>query len=282
MTLLGKVFTVLIFFMSCMFLAFSIMVYATHTNWRDLATDIEQQLTQKQEKIRQLEDLQKDLNNAVEMEKSARRIALASLETKLRARTTELERVHQELSTLTATEGTTAGALVSAQAELTNMTSEVTLLRDNIRTAQTDVDAKYQSIVKLTDEVNQMRLVHKQLVNRQEPLVVQVAAMKKVMDKMGVRMDVSMDGTIRTDVDGIPPKVDGIVVNLGEKDLVEISVGSDDGIQIGHKLDVYRNNAYLGKVIVLKTSPDRAVVEIIPEFKRGSIRKGDRVATKFS
>ena len=73
-----------------------------------------------------------------------------------------------------------------------------------------------------------------------------------------------------------------IVVNVGDKELIEISIGDDDGILIGHQLDVYRDDAYLGKVVVVKTSPDRAVAEIIPEFKRGTIRKGDRVATKLS
>ena len=102
------------------------------------------------------------------------------------------------------------------------------------------------------------------------------------MDKVGVHVDIGQDGTVRTDVDRIPPNVKGVVVTVGEKNLIEISVGGDDGILVGHKLDVYREGAYLGKVIVLKTSPDRAVAEIIPDFKRGTIRKGDRVATKFS
>ncbi len=34
MNLVGKIFVVLIFVMSIVFAAFSIMVYATHTNWR--------------------------------------------------------------------------------------------------------------------------------------------------------------------------------------------------------------------------------------------------------
>ncbi|HEY2881954.1 MAG TPA: hypothetical protein VGJ15_05960, partial [Pirellulales bacterium] len=35
MNLVGKIFVVLIFIMSIMFAAFSIMVYSTHKNWRD-------------------------------------------------------------------------------------------------------------------------------------------------------------------------------------------------------------------------------------------------------
>ena len=73
-----------------------------------------------------------------------------------------------------------------------------------------------------------------------------------------------------------------MVVNVGDKDLVEISIGDDDGILVGHQLDVYRDDVYLGKVVVVKTSPDRAVAKIIPEYKKGTIRKGDSVTTKLS
>jgi hypothetical protein len=194
-----------------------------------------------------------------------------------------LERVQQELATLTNTEGVTAGALVTAQNELTNITNEVKALRDTVREAQKDVDHQFDLVVKTTDEINQMRRVKSDLENRQRPLQSAVAAMKSAMDKLGVRVDVEKDGTVRTDVDRVPPKVDGIVVNVGEKDdLIEISIGKDDGILIGHELDVYRDDAYLGKVKVVKTSPERAVAEIIPGFKKGTIRKGDRVATKLS
>ena len=102
------------------------------------------------------------------------------------------------------------------------------------------------------------------------------------MNKVGVHVDLGEDGTVRTDVDQIPPDVKGLVVEVGDKNLVEISIGGDDGILVGHTLDVYREGAYLGRVKVVKTSHDRAVAEIIPDFKRGAIRKGDRVATKFS
>jgi len=282
MTLLGKILTVLILIMSVWFLGFAMMVYATHTNWRQEAESTKQTLQNQQEVNRQLKEMQADLTSQIALEQAARRHALASLETKLATRTKELERVQQELAKATATEGTTAGALVAAQNELTNVTTEVKQLRDEIRVAQDDADSKFQDIVKLTDQLNQLRRIKAGLEDRQAPLLQSVASMKEAMEKLGVHVDVSTDGAVRTDADGIPPKVDGIVVGVGEKNLLEISIGADDGIQIGNKLDVYRDNAYLGKVVILKTAPDRAVAEIIPEFRRGTIRKGDRVATKFS
>jgi ribosomal protein S15P/S13E len=289
MTLLGKIFTVLILIMSVLFLGFSIVVYATHTNWRTVVSNTEpgkpglvQQLERQKEQNRQLKEMQADLTTTIALEQAARRFALAALESKLKARSDELMRVQQELAKLIATEGTTAGALVTAQNQLANLTTEVNQLRDDIKTAQQDVDAQYALVVQRSDEVNQLRRLKGDLEQREAPLLLQLSAFKDVADKLGVRVDMHPDGTIRTDVDNIPPKVDGVVVNVGEKDLIEISIGDDDGIKKGHKLDVYRDNAYLGKVIIVKTSPDRAVGEIIPEYKKGIIRKGDRVATKFS
>jgi hypothetical protein len=292
MTLLGKVFTGLILVMSVLFLGLAISVYATHVNWRKVVSNpspaagekpgLEQQLKLQQDVNQQLKDQQQDLMAALALEQQARRYALAGLETKLKSRSDELERVQQELATLTNTEGVTAGALVTAQNELTNITNEVKMLRDSVREAQQDADHQFDIVVKTTDEINQMRRVKLDLENRARPLQSAVAAMKSAMDKLGVRVDVEKDGTVRTDVDRVPPKVDGIVINVGAKDLIEISIGDDDGILVGHELDVYRDDAYLGKVKVVKTSPDRAVAEIIPGFKKGTIRKGDRVATKLS
>ncbi|MHB8863861.1 MAG: hypothetical protein ACYC6N_15770 [Pirellulaceae bacterium] len=292
MTLLGKIFTGLILVMSVLFLGLAISVYATHVNWRKVVSNptpasgeelgLEQKLKTQLDVNEQLKAKQNDLMAAIALEQAARRFALAALETKLKSRSDELERVQQELAKLTATEGTTAGALVTAQNELTNITNEVKALRDTVRATQKDVDHQFDIVVKVTDEINQMRRVKADLENRQRPLQSAVAAMKSAMDKLGVHVDVEKNGTVRTDVDRIPPKVDGVVINVGDKELIEISIGDDDGILVGHQLDVYRDDAYLGKVKIVKTSPDRAVAEIIPEFKRGTIRKGDRVATKLS
>jgi hypothetical protein len=292
MTLLGKIFTGLIVVMSILFLGLAICVYATHVNWRKIVSNptpaegepkgLLDQLAQERTVNEQLKERQNNLIAAIAMEQAARRFALAALESKLKTRSDELELVQQEFAKLTATEGTTAGALVTAQNELANVTAEVKQLRDDIRTAQKDVDAKFAVVVSLTDEVNQMRRIKGDLENRQRPLQEAMASMKDAMDKLGVRVEVSADGAVRTDVDRIPPKVNGIVLTVGEKSLIEISVGSDDGILTDHTLDVYRGSTYLGKIVVRKTAPDRSVAEIIPEYKRGTIKKGDHVATKFS
>ena len=66
------------------------------------------------------------------------------------------------------------------------------------------------------------------------------------------------------------------------KDLIEISIGADDGRKAGHPLEVYRGNTYLGRIVIFKTGPDRAVGRIQKDLQRGQIKRGDRVTTKFS
>jgi chromosome segregation ATPase len=190
MTLLGKIFTGLIVVMSVLFLGLAISVYATHVNWREKSVGLEKERDSQLTVNSQLKERQSDLTAAIALEQAARRFALAALETKLKSRSDELERVQQELAKLTATEGTTAGALVTAQNELTNITTEVKALRVIVQTAQKDVDEQFNIVVKVTDEINQARRVKADLDNRQRPLVLQVAAMKSAMDKLGVRVDV--------------------------------------------------------------------------------------------
>ncbi len=82
-------------------------------------------------------------------------------------------------------------------------------------------------------------------------------------------------------IDGVPPPVDGIIESVGKDGLVQISLGSDDGIEKGHKLEVYRGGKYLGRIEVWQTAPDSSVARILPEFRKGPIAKEDRVATRL-
>ena len=76
-------------------------------------------------------------------------------------------------------------------------------------------------------------------------------------------------------------RIDGIVFASDNK-LVLISVGADDGIRVGTTLDVYRANAYLGRIEVRRLEPDGAVAAILGEYGRGTISRGDRVVTTQS
>jgi hypothetical protein len=67
-------------------------------------------------------------------------------------------------------------------------------------------------------------------------------------------------------------------------ELVEITLGSDDGLAVGHELYVYRNGGqgkYLGQIRIVHLEPDRAVGRVLPETKNGVIERDDNVSTRL-
>ena len=274
MTLVGKIFTVLIFVMSLVFMSFSVMVFATHKNWKQAAEDTKTKLASANTLNEELKTRQSELEMQLATEQAARRAVLASLQTRLVRSETAVSEKQAELDKLFTDHAQVAEAAKMAETRLEALTSEVATLRDTLRVTQKDRDEQFDKVVALTDQFNQMEGLRQRLDERNTQLAQQVARMKMVMDARGIR---------ETDlVSHIPPKVEGMVLAVSDKDLIEISLGSDDGLKEGHTLDVYRGNTYLGRVVIRRTAPDRAVGQIMRELQRGQIRKGDHVTTKFS
>jgi hypothetical protein len=275
MTLLGKIFTVLIFIMSVAFCILAVVTFATHKNWKEMAearkTTIEQLegklLAQQAETLR----TQAELAN----EQSARRSALSTLQVKLALLTEDLSKnaevLREQSSSLTAQ---TQAAKV-AEDSLAAITAEVGKLRNEIRLAQQDRDDIYVKTVGLTDKLNQAESLRERLEELNRQLQDQYAQLNRVAVARGI--------TANDVVSHIPPKLDGVVTAVDEaKGLVEISLGADDGLKRGHVLQVISGNKYLGQIILREVGPDKAVGDIDKKMQRGRIQKGDNVTTKLS
>ena len=132
----------------------------------------------------------------------------------------------------------------------------------------------FQRTVDLTDKLHEADGVKRNLKERQKQLIDDISKYKRVTDVLGVNPNMP--------VEAIAPPLDGIVMAVGDKNLIEVSLGSDDGLRVGHRIEVFRDNNYLGSAVVLKTDPDRAVAQVDDKSQRGLIKVRDRVATKLS
>jgi len=283
MTLLGKIFIVLIFIMSLVFMSFAVAVYSTHRNWRELVENTEvtndkplglkpqlQQARQKNEEFRaQLEKVQSRLA----MEKAARRQALAALEAQSRQLGEQLAAMENRNQQLVQTQRTAIATMETTQNNLVRLKDEVSGLRGEVRLAQQDRDTQFGKVVALTDRIHQAHGKQRILNERNQQLSTQAARMKKVLS--------ANDLSENTPLDNKPPKLNGVVLATNTKgDLVEVSIGSDDGLRVGNELDVFSKTGYLGRITIRKTTPDRSVGEVIPEYRKGHIQKGNCVSTK--
>ena len=76
------------------------------------------------------------------------------------------------------------------------------------------------------------------------------------------------------------PTLDGDVLAVAENS-IEVSLGADDGLQVGHTLEVYRSGQYVGRAVVRSVRPDRSIAVLVKEFTRGIVQRGDRVTTRL-
>ena len=273
MTLVGKILTVLILIMSIAFMMIAVTVFATHRNWRAVAMKHKDRIEELSQTNVRLRAEQQRADDRLAIEQAARRFALAALQSRLEQLDSQLVQREQQLTKEQAENATNTDTLNRNTTNLANMTTEVEGLRGDILVAQQDRDVKFTSVVALTDSISGLQGSLLTLSEQELALRERVSRMKMVMD--------AHELTEFTPVVDIPPRVDGIVTKVGEKVLIEVSIGSDDGLRKGHTLEVFRNQSYLGRVVVKSLEPDRAVCEIIPEYRKGIIKRGDRVATRI-
>ncbi len=77
------------------------------------------------------------------------------------------------------------------------------------------------------------------------------------------------------------PKIDGVVIGVSDKvNLVLISVGNKDKVQVGYKFTVYRGSEYVSKLVVDKVEGDWAACRELTEFRKSEIQQGDNISTR--
>lgn len=72
-----------------------------------------------------------------------------------------------------------------------------------------------------------------------------------------------------------------VVVRNIQRDLVEISAGSDDGLAVGSKVQVYRDDSYVGQLTITSTLYDTSVGQMEYSLWRSKLQKGEKLKVKY-
>jgi hypothetical protein len=287
MNLVGKIFIVLVAVMSLVFAAMSVMVYGIHTNWRQLVVNpveepgkplgLQYVLKNANEANTVLKNQLAASEDTYKSQLNEREQRLAKLETEVKELARLRDDAVKDLANKEATARETTAALAAKQTNEAALLKERDVLRDEARGLREDRDRQFKLVVQRTDEMHEAVAEVKRLSKRNEELAVDLTHARDLLTRLGVDP--------QTDPNSLVPPVDGLVTAVQGADLIQISLGSDQGLQRGHKLEVYRMNGtastYLGRVIVEKTEPNLAVCRVDPNYRRGPIQYGDRVAAKI-
>ena len=313
MTFVGKILVVVQMILSVCFMAFAGAVYSFQEDWQtayntsqDQVTKLNSQLNEANEKIRLMEaDEAADEvieTNLTEYLQQARYDALTAHITDPGVKA-QLKQLANDLADAQAQLQRQDMDLANTKVELERQKEETNRLQvlsdlNQQEAKQRAVEAKEYKVInaKLNEELNQavvqMQDLRDQIFSKDTQLEQVAVKQTKLLDEMANYVQAVNQAGI--DIEEFvaasepPPAVSGKVVRTRKSDggvvLVEITIGSDDGIAKGHVLDVYNTQGrgkYLGQIQILYTTPDAAVGRVIDEVRNGRIQKDDDVTTKL-
>lgn len=282
MNLVGKIFVFLNLFLAVGFMAMSMMVYATHRNMRAeiestggpqgkgwKATYIE-----KYKEAEILAKQRRELEVQLNAETIARERALAAAESH---RQTLVALVQQLKETLVQKDKALADATqtnTQLQANLKMHADAEAQVTEAAKLAAKENDERFKRLIAITDELNTLVAQLPILKERQSQLAEQLAKAKVQLMKLGRTLE---------DPDQ-PPPVSGTVLAVGrlqDPNLVELSLGFDDGIRINHSVDLYRGNIYLGRAVITNTEGNREIAKVLKDGLKAAVKEDDSFTTRL-
>ena len=131
----------------------------------------------------------------------------------------------------------------------------------------------------LNDQIRQLSRTLETATNHGNDLRDRMARFQTLLRSKGLSDDISQVRGLEN-----PPPVQGEVLRTNSRsNEIEISIGSDDGLVVGHELYVYRTKPraeYLGKARIIVVDPDQAVAKVINSTVQGKkIKEGDIVSS---
>jgi len=275
MNLLGKFFIVSIAVAAVFMMAVSMAVYTNHRNWRAEAEKLNTQLAQLQSKNEQLESSYRSLESQLTAEVEASQQEVRKLESERVALISQNATIQTDLDQLRQQERVSTAAVASTQQNNEKLTAEVETLRAEIRENQQARDEAVANTIRATDEKHQLTGKLSMLEERHIQLAQQLGVATSLLGENGIDIH---------DPQAAVPSVRGLVsatLRQAGSQLIEITIGSDDGLKPKQTIEIFRGERYLGRAEILRTEPDRAVGRIIRRFQQGQIQEGDDVATKL-
>jgi len=284
MNYIGKIFVFSVFVMSLVLMTFAGAIFVSHTNWeREINRKPEEcrvgekpgykfQLEQAETTRKGLQDEITRLASRVADSEQARDQVLAKLQAALVEKDGELKALRGEKEEREAKLQQALAEMDVAQAALKQANEDVEALREQVAAQELKVDAEVTNAAKLAVELEEQKSFLAIATERKAQLEKQVANARLLLKQNGLTLDSLPKDRV--------PTLDGAVLAVADNS-IQVSLGADDGLQVGHTLEVYRDGLYVGRAVVRAVKPDHAVAELVKEFARGVVQRGDKVTTRL-
>jgi chromosome segregation ATPase len=279
MTTVGKILVMVIMTFSLVFLGISTVVYTTSKNWM-VATQLE---TKKVEDLKsKLRDSQANSEAAKKgLEEAKEQFGAVKKQLENRLSTLEDEN-NRNSNQITAVRKDLSVAQQNAKSTLDEVEAkraETTLLRQQKSAVEIQANEFKLHQTELTDRIRELERLMETATKNNSDLRERVAKFSTLLKKNGLSDDIAQIKGIES-----PPPVVGEVKRIDPKNQrLEITIGSDDGLVVGHELFLFRVSPrpeFLGRVTVVDVEPDQAVAKVVGHTYQGKkIKEGDIVSS---
>ena len=273
MSLMGKIFTLLIFFMSICFLVISVMVGASHRNWKDIASKMQDDARAAQARVTDAKNNTDEKLRLLSAERVSRAMQLAQLESQLKRAREDFITKEAQYRKSTEISQARLAELEQVNNRIKQQDSEIVALKQNNTKLVDDIALQYSSVRTLTSQNYELRNQIELLEEKESDIVAKLAKASRVLKVHNLTPD--------SLTSHIAPKVDGVVLRIGGDGRFAVKVGSDDGVRIDHVMDIYRQDRFIGKGTVVATKEDLCVLKIVKDYMKDSVREGDHVTSKL-
>ncbi len=235
-------------------------------------------------------------------EKGLHKKSRESLEAEIRVKNTEIQARDAAVATAKGNEETAKRELQATNEKFNKLSSDYTALvalQDKLQSNNNDLSNRNENLNKQLAEEKKLRedaqrvrdTVQAELLaanDRLEKAYKDIAEMEKqLVDVSRAKNDIEQQlAYLRERVPNIgdlavEPKIDGVVLGVSDKvNLILISVGGKDKVQVGYKFTVYRGSAYVSKLVVDKVEDGWAACRELTDFRKDAIQQGDNVSTR--
>jgi len=277
MNTVGKIFVSLIAIMSIVFFSLSLVVYASHKNWKDDSAAKAKQISSLQNEKNILSAQKEDLEKKIESDKTSYEQAIGALHEMVQYLQTENDRLTTDVSKLNRDLQQRVEVITANEAMIKDYQVSIETLHKNLASAQEQRAGYLQTLAETINRLHELASVRGDLEQKNKELTVEFDKALTVLNMNG------LEPTPELYEKTLPFSVKGsiLAVQDGPKGLIMISLGADDGLKPGHQLEVSHEGSYLGKIEVVTTEPNRAVARILPEYRQGTMKEGDDVSSKF-
>jgi hypothetical protein len=279
MTLLGRVFTMMVLLLSITFFLVSLLVNSTHTNHKVSLNALKTQTGKLEQTNEELRKQTEVLKTALSQEQMARRTSLSSLQTQLADAKEQLAQANKELTDKAAVLTLQTQQLSETMDRVKLLTSQNDTLKTEIDKIVVDRDAQRRKVISLTDKLHELQSVEADLLAERTKLQNDATLYQAKAETYGA----ALRSAGITDPDDVPPAdLKGEVLTVNNNQLVVVSLGKDDGLREGHTLEVFRGSQYLGRVAIRTVKDDQSIGQILPSYRKGYIQAGDKVAARVN